>query len=121
MRMLRIQTPDNNMKTLLVKENKVVYDLMDDICKRIGIPNNHEYSLASTKEAVKTTLEMRNKEKMEAIKSQLYTEDEGLFLEKFFPTRVFSELVGCSEDLERAGHTGVGDIDDEKKIFLQCC
>ena len=78
MRMLRVQTPDNNMKTLLVKESKVVYDLMDEICQRIGIPNNHEYSLASNKEvAVKTTLEMRNKVFKDAANTEIYTEDEG--------------------------------------------
>ena len=52
MRLLKVRTFDNTMRTLMVEEAKTVDELMDVICKRIGIPNNHEYSLASTKDAV---------------------------------------------------------------------
>lgn len=49
MRMLKVKTPDNSNRTLLVEEAKTVHQLMDDICKRIGIANNQEYSLADTR------------------------------------------------------------------------
>ena len=74
MRLLRIRTLDNTMRTLMVEESKTVEELMDIICKKIGIPNNHEYSLASTKDA--THEEQMNK-KMETLKAKLHTEDEG--------------------------------------------
>ena len=74
MRLLKVRTFDNTNRTLMVEEAKTVEELMDVICKRIGIPNNHEYSLASTKEAVH---EAQINKKMENIKAKLHTEDEG--------------------------------------------
>ena len=69
-----MRTFDNTMRTLMVEESKTVEELMDIICKRIGIPNNHEYSLASTKDAAQ---DAQINKKMETIKAKLHTEDEG--------------------------------------------
>ena len=80
MRMLKVKTPDNHTKTLLVRESKTVVELMEEVSVRVGIPNNNEYSLASSRELKsdnKSTIEMRNLAQMEAIKSSLFTEDEG--------------------------------------------
>jgi hypothetical protein len=74
MRILKVRTFDNTMRTLMVEESKTVEALMDVICKRIGIPNNHEYSLASTKDAAH---DAKVNKKMETIKAKLHTEDEG--------------------------------------------
>ena len=74
MRILKVRTLDNTMRTLMVENSKTVEELMDVICKRIGIPNNHEYSLASTKEAAQEAQINKN---MEKIKAKLHTEDEG--------------------------------------------
>merc|ERR1712013_103685 len=73
MRILKVRTLDNTMRTLMVENSKTVEELMDVICKRIGIPNNHEYSLASTKEAAQEAQINKN---MEKIKAKLHTEDE---------------------------------------------
>ena len=48
----------------MVENSKTVEELMDVICKRIGIPNNHEYSLASTKEAAQEAQINKNMEKI---------------------------------------------------------
>ena len=80
MRMLKVKTPDNHTKTLLVRESKTVLELMEEVSVRVGIPNNNEYSLASSRELKsdnKSTIEMRNLAQMEAIKSSIFTEDEG--------------------------------------------
>ena len=80
MRMLKVKTPDNHTKTLLVRESKTVVELMEEVSVRVGIPNNNEYSLASSRELKsdnKSTIEMRNLAQMEAIKSSIFTEDEG--------------------------------------------
>ena len=78
--MLKVKTPDNHTKTLLVRESKTVVELMEEVSVRVGIPNNNEYSLASSRELKsdnKSTIEMRNLAQMEAIKSSIFTEDEG--------------------------------------------
>ena len=80
MRMLKVKTPDNHTKTLLVRESKTVVELMEEVSVRVGIPNNNEYSLASSRELKsdnKSTIEMSNLAQMEAIKSSIFTEDEG--------------------------------------------
>ena len=64
MRILKVRTLDNTMRTLMVENSKTVEELMDVICKRIGIPNNHEYSLASTKEAAQEAQINKNMEKI---------------------------------------------------------
>lgn len=74
MRILKVRTFDNTMRTLMVEDSMTVEALMDVICKRIGIPNNHEYSLASTKDAAH---DAQINKKMETIKAKLHTEDEG--------------------------------------------
>ena len=61
MRMLKFRTVDNQTKTMMVDESKTVYHLMDAVCQRIGIQNNHEYSLA-TKDALATEAEIEIRE-----------------------------------------------------------
>ena len=48
MRILKVKTPDKGKKTLRVDEGLTVYQLMDVICKKIGMVNNNEYSLAAS-------------------------------------------------------------------------
>ena len=48
MRILKVKTPDKGKKMLSVSEAMTVAQLMDVICKKIGMVNNNEYSLASS-------------------------------------------------------------------------
>ena len=44
--MLRVRTLDRTVRTLMVENSKTVQEIMDDVCKKIGIPNTQEFSLA---------------------------------------------------------------------------
>ena len=50
---------------------------MDDICKKIGMANNREYSLAFADGEEAELLEGRDLKKLEMLKEKLRTEDEG--------------------------------------------
>ena len=45
-RFLKILTPELAMHTLQVDNCKTIAEIMDDICKKLQIPNNKESSLA---------------------------------------------------------------------------
>ena len=93
---------------------------MDIICKKIGIPNNDEYSLTSTKDA--THEEQMNK-KMETLKAKLHTEDEGNYCKeqekniKLF----YSKLAGRTQNFERARCNGSRTSDNETQVLLYRC
>ena len=80
MRMLKVKTPDNANRTMMVEESKTVDQLMDVICHRIGITNTQEYSLASPRKAevenVDTMRETKARE-LDALRSKIHTEAEG--------------------------------------------
>ena len=80
MRLLKVQTPDNANRTMMVEESKTVDQLMDVICQRIGITNTQEYSLASPRKAevenVDTMRETKARE-LDALRSKIHTEAEG--------------------------------------------
>ena len=79
-RKLKVKTPDNSTRTLMVEESKTVDQLMDVICQRIGITNTREYSLASPRKAevenVDTMRETKARE-LDALRSKIHTEAEG--------------------------------------------
>ena len=58
-------------------EKKNSFQLMDDICKKIGMANNREYSLAFADGEEAELLEGRDLKKLEMLKEKLRTEDEG--------------------------------------------
>ena len=81
-RMLRVRTPDNAARTLYVDEAKTVYQLMDDVCHRMRITNNHSFSLARDTEMLEGTegtLNMRanNAKQMMIIRKNVRTEETG--------------------------------------------
>ena len=86
MRMLKVKTPDNSTRTLMVEESKTVDQLMDVICQRIGITNTQEYSLASPRKAevenVDTMRETKARE-LDALRSKIHTEAEGKLVTLF--------------------------------------
>ena len=78
--MLKVKTPDNAVRTLYVDEAKTVYQLMDDVCQRMRITNNHNFSLAKDTEMGDTgTLTMRSskRKKMMSIRKTVRTEETG--------------------------------------------
>ena len=80
MRMLKVKTPDDANRTMMVEEADTVDQLMDVICQRIGITNTREYSLASPRKAevenVDTMRETKARE-LDALRSKIHTEAEG--------------------------------------------
>ena len=86
MRMLKVKTPDNANRTIMVEESKTVDQLMDVICQRIGITNTQEYSLASPRktevENVDTMRETIARE-LDALRSKIHTEAEGQLVTLF--------------------------------------
>ena len=117
MRLLKVKTPDNANRTMMVEEAKTVDQLMDVICQRIGITNTQEYSLASPRKAevenVDTMRETKARE-LDALRSKIHTEAEGQLvysLLKFSPEKfnytflnvnISSELVGDWKNSSRA-------------------
>ena len=115
-------------------EKKNSFQLMDDICKKIGMANNREYSLAFADGEEAELLEGRDLKKLEMLKEKLRTEDEGekpsinrnlylMFMHKnkclFISFRYyFSLLARRPQDAAGAGCQGVGATADETKIFL---
>ena len=79
---MKVKTPDNANRTLMVEEAKTVDQLMDVICQRIGITNTQEYSLASPRKAevenVDTMRETKARE-LDVLRSKIHTEAEGQF------------------------------------------
>ena len=79
--MLKVKTPDNAVRTLYVDEARTVYQLMDDVCQRLRIPNNHNFSLARDTELIEGegTLNMRSvkRKKMMDIRKNVRTEETG--------------------------------------------
>ena len=78
--MLRVKTPDNANRTMMVEESKTVDQLMDVICQKIGITNTQEYSLASPRKAEVENVEDMRKSKakeLAALRSKVHTEAEG--------------------------------------------
>ena len=79
--MLKVKTPDNAVRTLYVDEARTVYQLMDDVCQRLRITNNHNFSLARDTELIEGegTLNMRSKKrkKMMDIRKNVRTEETG--------------------------------------------
>ena len=79
MRLLRLNTPDNAMKTLYVDEGRTVEQLMDDICHRLRITSNNEFSLARNTEVLESKGTMRSSKakEMKEIRKNLRTEETG--------------------------------------------
>ena len=79
MRLLRLNTPDNAMKTLYVDEGRTVEKLMDDICHRLRITSNNEFSLARNTEVLESKGTMRSfkAKAMKEIRKNLRTEETG--------------------------------------------
>ena len=80
MRMLKVKTPDDANRTMMVEEADTVDQLMDVICQRIGITNTREYSLASPRKAeVENVDTMRDSvsRELDALRSKIHTEAEG--------------------------------------------
>ena len=79
MRLLRLKTPDNAMKTLYVDEGRTVEKLMDDICHRLRITSNKEFSLARNTEVLESKGTMRSSKakEMNQIRKNLRTEETG--------------------------------------------
>ena len=79
MRLLRLKTPDNAMKTLYVDEGRTVDKLMDDICHRLRITTTNEFSLAREEREMSNWGTMRESKarEMKAIRNKLRTEDTG--------------------------------------------
>lgn len=81
-RMLRVLTLDKAVRTLMVENSKTVEELMEVICKRIGIPNNNEFSLAfqrekkDDEEMSKSERRIQNQMTKVHNKAKLHTEDE---------------------------------------------
>ena len=78
--MLKVKTPDDANRTMMVEEADTVDQLMDVICQRIGITNTQEYSLASPRKAeVENVEDMRESKakELEALRSKIHTEAEG--------------------------------------------
>ena len=82
-RFLKILTPELAMHTLQVDNCKTIAEIMDDICKKLQIPNNKESSLAfRTNKAEEEALDKddeRIKRQMRTLqeKKNLHTEAEG--------------------------------------------
>ena len=82
-RLLRVLTQDLSLNTLLVDNWKTIAELMDDICKKLHIPNNKESSLAfRTDKREEEELDKddeRIKRQMRTLqeKKNLHTEAEG--------------------------------------------
>ena len=80
MRMLKVKTPDDANRTMMVEEADTVDQLMDVICQRIGITNTREYSLASPRKAeVENVDTMRDSvsRELNTLRSKIHTEAEG--------------------------------------------
>ena len=80
MRMLKVKTPDDANRTMMVEEADTVDQLMDVICQRIGITNTQEYSLASPRKAeVENVDTMRDSvsRELNTLRSKIHTEAEG--------------------------------------------
>ena len=78
MRLLRLNTPDNAMKTLYVDEGRTVEQLMEDICHRLRITSNNEFSLARNMEVENTgTMRSSKAKAMKEIRKNLRTEETG--------------------------------------------
>ena len=82
MRLLRLKTPDNAMKTLYVDEGKTVEQLMEDISFRLRITSKHEFSLARNTEVLNTrenrgTMRPSKAKEMMEIRKNLRTEETG--------------------------------------------
>ena len=80
MRMLKVKTPDDANRTMMVEEADTVDQLMDVICQRIGITNTREYSLASPRKAeVENVDTMRDSvsRELNTLRSKIRTEAEG--------------------------------------------
>ena len=82
-RLLRVLTQDLALSTLLVDNSKTIAEVMDDICKKLHIPNNKESSLAfkankAEEEALdKDDERIKRQMKMLQEKQNLHTEAEG--------------------------------------------
>ena len=82
-RLLRVQTQDQTLNTLLVHNSKTIAEVMDDICRKLRIPNNKESSLAfQTDKSEDENLDKddeRIKRQMRMLqeKQNLHTEAEG--------------------------------------------
>ena len=82
-RLLRVLTQDLTLNTLLVDNSKTIAEVMDDIFKKLHIPNNKESSLAfKTNKAEEEALDKddeRVKRQMRMLqeKKNLHTEAEG--------------------------------------------
>ena len=82
-RLLRVLTQDLALSTLLVDNSKTIAEVMDDICKKLHIPNNKESSLAfKTNKAEEEALDkdderIKRQMKMLQEKQNLHTEAEG--------------------------------------------
>ena len=82
-RLLRVQTQDQTLNTLLVDNSKTIAEVMDDICRKLRIPNNKESSLAfQTDKSEDENLDKddeRIKRQMRMLqeKQNLHTEAEG--------------------------------------------
>ena len=111
-RFLKILTPELAMHTLQVDNCKTIAEIMDDICKKLQIPNNKESSLAfQTDKSEDENLDKddeRIKRQMRMLqeKQNLHTEAEGgKFLIFYFevpglysvvlrPTRMCAAKIG---------------------------
>ena len=111
-RLLRVQTQDQTLNTLLVDNSKTIAEVMDDICRKLRIPNNKESSLAfQTDKSEDENLDKddeRIKRQMRMLqeKQNLHTEAEGgKFLFFYFevpglysvvlrPTRMCAAKIG---------------------------
>ena len=86
MRLLRLKTPDNAVKTVYVDEGRTVEQLMEDICHRLRITSNHEFSLAREGEVLESstgTMRSSKAKAMKEIRKNLRTEETGKILYKF--------------------------------------
>ena len=78
-----MQTQDQTLNTLLVDNSKTIAEVMDDICRKLRIPNNKESSLAfQTDKSEDENLDKddeRIKRQMRMLqeKQNLHTEAEG--------------------------------------------
>ena len=78
-----MQTQDQTLNTLMVDNSKTIAEVMDDICRKLRIPNNKESSLAfQTDKSEDENLDKddeRIKRQMRMLqeKQNLHTEAEG--------------------------------------------
>lgn len=79
MRLLRLKTPDNAAKTLYVDEGKTVEKLMDDICHKLRITTDNEFSLARDGKVLenKGTMRSAHAKAMQEIRKNIRTDETG--------------------------------------------